>query len=336
VCVCVCVCTKDVVEWLWFLNPPGLHTHTHTHTHTLLQVGEFVIGAAFATLALPLKLRSWAGWIDNTWAMCISRADQAGEMLAILLAKRPHGHRPVTLIGFGIGARLIFQCLLCLSEMGDKGRGIVETAILLGSPVAAHAAEWSKAAEVPRWGLRVWVEGLGSRGQGLGAPKPSGPRRLRLKVFEVWEYRAVNCYSTAEMTYADFTALILRQVCAHRLVNGYSRNDWVLGFVYRAGTLLRTVAGLRPITASGKDDLHTASSSTFSSSSRATAQDSDSPHATLPHTADLPPLSPLFPASTSSVKGGAAPPFLHPTIENLWARAREREGEGGRKGKSEG
>lgn len=107
-----------------------------------------MLGAAFTTLALPLKLRSWAGWIDNTWALCVSRADQAGEMLAILLASRAHGHRPVTLIGFGIGARLIFQCLLCLAKMGEKGLGIVESAILLGTPVSADVAEWSKAAEV--------------------------------------------------------------------------------------------------------------------------------------------------------------------------------------------
>jgi len=31
------------------------------------EAGTWVLGAAFATLALPLKLQSWSGWIDNTW-----------------------------------------------------------------------------------------------------------------------------------------------------------------------------------------------------------------------------------------------------------------------------
>ena len=113
-----------------------------------------------------------------------------------------------------------------------------------------------------------------------------------------------NCYSTAEMTYADFTALILLQVCAHRLVNGYCRNDWVLGFIYRAGTLLRTVAGLRPITASGKDDLHTGSSSTIPTCTHVTAQESTSPHA-----------SPSTSMTAADLRHGSKP--LHPAIENL-------------------
>ena len=171
----------------------------------ITEAGTVVIGAAFATLALPLKLTRWSGWIDNTWAMCTIRADQAGEMLAILLASRTHGRRPVTLIGFGMGARLIFKCLTCLAKMGANGLGIVESAILLGTPVSADAALWSEAASV----------------------------------------------------------------CGYRLVNGFSRNDWVLGFVYRCGTLLRTVAGLCPITPDGKQHAGDDSSEEQNSAARA-------------------------------------------------------------------
>lgn len=193
------------------------------------EAGTLVLGAAYASLALPQKLISWSGWIDNTWAMATRRGDQAGEMLANLLASRAHGHRPVTLIGFGIGARLIFKCLLALEKMGNKGLGIVESSILLGAPVSADVAEWSKAAKV----------------------------------------------------------------CGYRLVNGYCRNDWVLGFVYRAGTLLRTVAGLRPITADNKD-ITDASSAAASSASTSGASDH---HA--------------------KVKPGSETAVLHPAIENL-------------------
>ena len=45
----------------------------------------------------------------------------AGVELAELLASRLHGHRPVTLVGFGLGARVIMQCLLHLHAMGEPG-----------------------------------------------------------------------------------------------------------------------------------------------------------------------------------------------------------------------
>eukprot|EP00891_Asterochloris_glomerata_P004920 jgi/Astpho2/4920/Aster-05848 len=41
--------------------------------------------------------------------------------------------RPVTLVGYSMGARLIYHCLLELARF--NGRGIVESAILLGTTV---------------------------------------------------------------------------------------------------------------------------------------------------------------------------------------------------------
>ena len=117
------------------------------------------------------------------------------------------------------------------------------------------------------------------------------------------------------------------QVCAHRLVNGFSRNDWVLGFVYRAGTLLRTVAGLRPITASGKDDLQVVSSSTATSTPAPTDSSSSSPASPSPATTAE--TATVAPAPKTSTGAGAVPVPLNAAIENLWER------EGGREGKRE-
>lgn len=51
-------------------------------------------------------------------------------------------NRPVTLIGYSLGARVIFHCLLELAARGAYG--IVEDAYLLGCPVMAQKKEWEQ------------------------------------------------------------------------------------------------------------------------------------------------------------------------------------------------
>jgi len=47
------------------------------------------------------------------------------------------GIRPITLIGYGMGARVIFHCLEYLAEVGgEAGKGIVENVLLIGAPIA--------------------------------------------------------------------------------------------------------------------------------------------------------------------------------------------------------
>lgn len=110
--------------------------------------GTAVIGAAFAAMTLPLAMVQATDMIDNAWDVASRRADRAGKQLAQVLVQRVHGFRPVTLVGFGLGARLIMQALLELASMGPSGRGIVETAALLGTPFGVEADLWSKAASV--------------------------------------------------------------------------------------------------------------------------------------------------------------------------------------------
>jgi len=65
----------------------------------------------------------------------MNRAVQAGQLLAHVLASGAHGGRPVTLVGYSMGARLVFHCLLELAAL--RARGVVEAAALLGAPVRA-------------------------------------------------------------------------------------------------------------------------------------------------------------------------------------------------------
>jgi len=90
---------------------------------------------------------SLCDYVDNSWSVVQARADKAGEELARALCSRTHRNRPVTLIGFGMGARVIIKCLLAL-EASPFGHGIVETAVLMGTPYPADALEYAKASSV--------------------------------------------------------------------------------------------------------------------------------------------------------------------------------------------
>jgi Protein of unknown function (DUF726) len=49
--------------------------------------------------------------IDETWSVVVSRAEEAGKELARSLLINNAGHRPVTLLGYSFGARVVFECL---------------------------------------------------------------------------------------------------------------------------------------------------------------------------------------------------------------------------------
>jgi pimeloyl-ACP methyl ester carboxylesterase len=94
-------------------------------------------------LSWPLAAVSAANLIDPTWTVALKRADDAGKLLAEVLMSRAAGTRPVSLIGFSMGARVIFSALHELSKMeqnedGTTSAGIVDTVVLLGTPISGE------------------------------------------------------------------------------------------------------------------------------------------------------------------------------------------------------
>eukprot|EP00887_Chlorella_sp_A99_P007485 scaffold2.g7485.t1 len=159
--------------------------------HSFFYAGAGLVAALSPTMILGVASGMM---INNAWqARCAGRrggarrvasdrALKAGKLLAELLEAGAHGDRPVSLIGHGMGARLIFSCLLELCRRNC--RGVVENVVLLGAPVETQPARWQMA----------------------------------------------------------------RRVVAGRLVNCYSRRDWLLGVCYGGSVgWMRAAAGLVPI-----------------------------------------------------------------------------------------
>ncbi|CAD2099767.1 conserved protein, unknown function [Plasmodium vinckei] len=135
-----------------------------------------------AALAWPLALIKYASNLDNVYLVIRERAQQAGRILAEALSDRNTvGQRPVILIGYSVGARVIFYCLKYL--YAKKLYNIVSNAIFIGLPATTSTRIWSQ----------------------------------------------------------------IRMTVTNRVINVYSKNDWLLGFLYRYMEWKLNVAGLMPI-----------------------------------------------------------------------------------------
>ncbi|KAI7897975.1 uncharacterized protein BX663DRAFT_526643 [Cokeromyces recurvatus] len=105
-----------------------------------------IMGALLAGLAWPLALTKLGYMVDNPWANGLDRSRLAGLILADALMNRNLGARPITLVGYSLGARVIFFCLLELARM--KAYGLIENVFLFGTPVSASKTQWKECTTV--------------------------------------------------------------------------------------------------------------------------------------------------------------------------------------------
>ncbi|XP_021605478.1 transmembrane and coiled-coil domain-containing protein 4 isoform X2 [Manihot esculenta] len=124
-----------------------------------------VLSTLLAALAWPAALLAATNFIDSKWTIAIDRSDKAGKLLAEVLLKGLQGNRPVTLVGYSLGARVVFKCLETLAETEHHAE-VIERVVLLGAPIAIKDEKWEAA------------------------------RKLASSVFQMVAGRFVNAYST--------------------------------------------------------------------------------------------------------------------------------------------
>ncbi|XP_010317700.1 uncharacterized protein [Solanum lycopersicum] len=140
-----------------------------------------VLHTLLTALAWPAALLTITDFIDSTWSIAVDRSDKAGVLLAEVLKKGLQGHRPVTLVGFSLGARVIFKCLQVLAE-SENNSGLVERVVLLGAPIAIKDMDWEAARKVVAgrfvnaYSTNDWMLGVAFRAslltQGLAGIQP--------------------------------------------------------------------------------------------------------------------------------------------------------------------
>uniref|UniRef100_A0A5B7BNS4 Putative transmembrane and coiled-coil domain-containing protein 4 isoform X2 n=1 Tax=Davidia involucrata TaxID=16924 RepID=A0A5B7BNS4_DAVIN len=106
-----------------------------------------VLSTLLVALAWPATLLAATDFIDSTWTIAVDRSDKAGKLLAEVLLKGLQGRRPVTLVGFSLGARVIFKCLQFLAAT-EHNAELVERVVLLGAPIAIKDENWEAVRKV--------------------------------------------------------------------------------------------------------------------------------------------------------------------------------------------
>ena len=155
--------------------------HSAAWGYAKQEVIKRTIFAGLMDVLWPLALLKVSRVVDNPFSVAKARADKAGEVLADAIINKAQGERPVNLIGYSLGARVIYTCLKNLAAR--RAFGLVESVVLIGAPTPSDTSDWR----------------------------------------------------------------VIRSVVSGRLVNVYSENDYVLGFLYRTSSIQYGIAGLQKI-----------------------------------------------------------------------------------------
>lgn len=99
-----------------------------------------ILAGLWSALMLPLAMLKISKLVDNPFSVAKSRADKAGEVLANALISEAQGQRPVSLVGYSLGGRVIYSCLLALAQR--KAFGLIDSVVVMGAPMPSDAADW--------------------------------------------------------------------------------------------------------------------------------------------------------------------------------------------------
>lgn len=163
-----------------------------------------IIGAILTAVAIPATLATATKLIDDPYQIVVLRADEAGKELANCLLQSDE-RRPVTLVGYSFGARVIYSCLREL----------------------AHQQE-------------LWEDSRSTK----SAPGSSDKKGNKGGGEHRFEYDREPASLIADVIFIGLPRAMdknvltsCRRVTGGRLVNCYTRNDWFLSlmFVARGG-----------------------------------------------------------------------------------------------------
>lgn len=195
------------------------------------------LSSLMAAIALPTALLSLTGAIDETWSLIAERADEAGIALAQSLLEDDSGHRPVSLLGFSFGARIITSCLLELSR---------QQRILDQNNKASQGCQIEGKEPLRSKRESMMMRRISSRQSTKGqTQQPVATREPRSVVEDV-----VLMGCPASIRSEEW--IEIRSIVGGRLINCYSKTDLMISILFRVlkngvTKILNPPAGIREI-----------------------------------------------------------------------------------------
>lgn len=193
-------------------------------TKTILHTTVFA--TLMTAVTLPYSLVLAANAIDSSWTMATERADRAGVELAKNLIDSNAGHRPVVLVGFSMGARVIYSCLKELARHQEIWEDHQQKKKL--PPSKRKQKDKNNQAEDQLKYIREPASIVED------AILMGTPNHISIKSWEA-----------------------CRRVVAGRLVNCYSRKDLILSLMFQMKKfqgILRAICGTSPVTVNGVEN----------------------------------------------------------------------------------
>eukprot|EP00536_Pseudo-nitzschia_multiseries_P004020 jgi/Psemu1/323272/estExt_fgenesh1_pg.C_650002 len=207
---------------------------------------QTVLHTLLSAVVWPTYLLNLAHMIDGDWTIAVERADEAGVVLAKTLLYSSAGQRPVTLVGYSFGARIIYSCLKEMARYQEEWEHYQE--LLEESDAASTAATTN--GKIPREDRRL----VKYRQKMKGMREPAS-------IVE----DAVLLGLPNHLSLSSWKAC--RQIVAGRLVNCYSKNDLILSLMFQAKrfsggsfnngmfSILKPVCGTCPVVEPGVENV---------------------------------------------------------------------------------
>lgn len=113
---------------------------SYAWSYVKLEILKRTVLASLWSALWPVYLLKMATSVDNPFSIARNRSEKAGQVLADALINKAQGERSVTLMGYSLGARVIYSCLRSLAER--KAFGLIEDVVLIGSPIPSTKRNW--------------------------------------------------------------------------------------------------------------------------------------------------------------------------------------------------
>ena len=189
---------------------------------------QTVFHTLLSAVIWPSYLLNLANMIDGDWTIAVERADEAGVLLAKTLLYSRAGRRPVTLVGYSFGARIIYSCLKELARYQEEWEYYQELLEEAKISVNGNTHEHARLAKYKQ--------------------KMKGMREPASIVED-----AILMGLPNHLSLSSWRAC--RQIVAGRLINCYSNKDLILSLMFQAkrfsggsfnqgvGSILKPVCG---------------------------------------------------------------------------------------------